>query len=283
MSFLSVTANTAHITNVRNMLTQAGIVQHITVKDEAQIVYSGSDGLYVHIFNPPLADCAGIWTSPTHSGVNYYNTASGSYIEENSGKIILMSGASVDISAGDEVYVTYRFQAGLTDSQINMEVESAKQEINHEFDMNWTFDVNTTDTVHQLAILTMYAIAVKYCILSLNSSNAIQGGFSYKLGDLDVQTKLWGEGMSMGELFRLYEDKIKVLKNNLKLAYDGAPVVIINRRSISAPYQHRAFPANVEKATVYNAAIFSDSGKVYVVGDGKIYEGWLTGLNILDG
>jgi len=283
MSFLSVSSNSVHITNVRNMLTQAGIVQHITVKDETQMIYSGSEGLYIHVFNPPLSNCAGIWTDISHSGTNLYNTNSGSSFDESSGKIVLMSGASSYVSAGDEVYVTYSFQAGLTDSQINMEVESAKQEINSEFDMSWTFDVTTDDKVHQLAILTMYAVAVKYCILSLNSSNAIQGGFSYRLGDLDVQTKLWGEGMSMGELFRLYEEKIKILKNNLKLAYDGAPVVIINRRSISVPYQDRVFPASAQKTSVLNAYIFSDSGKVYVIGDKKIYEGNITGLTIYDG
>lgn len=285
MTFLSVSANIDHISNVRNMLQQAGITQHITTRDEPQVVYSGSGELFIHVFNPPIAGCAGVWsgTDVDHEGENFYDTLSGSSIVEPTGKVVLASGALGYIDRGDDVLVTYRYQAGLTDSQILMEVASAKSEINLEFEMNWTYTVSTDDRVHQLAILTMYAVAVKYCILALNSSNAIQGGFSYRLGELDVQTKLWGEGMSMGELFKMYKEKIRVLKNTLKLAYDGAPIVIINRRSISAPYNQRAFPANAQTATVRNAAIFTSSGKVYVVGEDSIYEGYLTGMNLFAG
>ena len=163
-----------------------------------------------------------------------------------------------------------------------MELESAKQEVNHEFDMTWEYSLSTTNTTEQLAILLVYAIAVKYAILALNASNAIQGGFSYNLGEFGVQTKLWGEGMSMGELFRMYEEKILILKNVLKLAYDSAPVVIIDRSSGSKPYYQRAFPLSTNRVTVNNAAIFTDSGKIYVTADQTIYEGWVSGMGLVD-
>lgn len=281
MSFLNVTDNATHITNVRSMLQQAGVVQSVTIEKEEQIVYSGSSGQYIHVFNVPTADCAGIWNNISASGTNYYNTNSGSSVDENTGKLVLFSGS--DLSIGDTVFTTYMYQVGLTDNQIMMEIESAKRELNAEFDMSWTFEVTTDNVIERLAIMTMYAIATKFCILTLNSSNAIQGGSSFRIGDVDVQTKLWGEGMSVDILFKTYERKITSMKNNLKLAYYGAPVVIINRRSISAPYQNRAFPANAHRTDVLNAAIFSDSGKIYVVGGETIYEGWLSSMSIYDG
>jgi len=280
MSFLSTTENADHISNVRDMLTQAGVVQSPTIEDELQVVFSGSSGYEIYVFNVPLGGVAGIWehTDLTHSGSNYYNTTSGSDFTENTGQVILASGANVVI--GEKVRCTYRYEAGLTNSQILMELESAKQEVNHEFDMTWDYDLTTTDTVEQLAILLVYAIAVKYSILALNSSNAIQGGFSYNLGELGVQTKLWGEGMSMGELFRMYEDKVNNLKNILKLAYDQAPVVIIDRSSGSKPYYARSFPLSSNRVTLNQAAIFVDSGRIYVTSDQTIYSGWVQGMNL---
>ena len=32
-----------------------------------------------------------------------------------------------------------------------------------------------------------------------------------------------------------------------------------------------------------NAAIFTDSGKIYVTADQKIYEGWVSGMGLIDG
>jgi hypothetical protein len=265
------------------MLTQAGMLQNPTIEDELQTIYSGSSGYELYVFNVPIGGVAGIWehSDITHSGSNYYDTTSGSLFTESNGQVVLASGASV--ISGEKVRITYRFQAGLTDSQVLMELESAKQEVNHEFDMTWTYDLTTSDTVEQLAILLVYAIAVKYAILALNSSNAIQGGSSFNLGELGIQTKLWGEGMSMGELFRMYEEKIRDLKNILKLAYDSAPVVIIDRSAGSLPYYKRAFPLSTNRVTMNNAAIFVDSGKIYVTADQTIYEGWVSGMGLIDG
>ena len=111
MSFLSTTANADHITNVRNMLTQAGVLQNPTVDDEIQTIYSGSSGYEIFIFNVPLGGVAGIWklTDLTHSGSNYYDTDSGSSFTETNGQIILASGSSVSI--GEKIRATYRFQA----------------------------------------------------------------------------------------------------------------------------------------------------------------------------
>ena len=62
------------------------------------------------------------------------------------------------------------------------------------------------------------------CLLNLNSGNVIQSGFSYGSFQYEIQTKLWGEGMSTGELLREMkadlEDMIEVLSlNSGDLAY----------------------------------------------------------------
>lgn len=246
MSFITSGSN-AHVTNVRNMLTSVGIEQTLTTENERSHIYYDGD-LYVFAQNTPLKAVAGIWSEndPWHSGSNWYNTESGASFTAMDGKIILASGASGSMSSGDVIWMTYAHWNGLTDDNLNIIIDTNKIWLNAEFDMSWSYDITIDDSVEQLAILAVYTLSIRDAILQMNNSNAVQGGYSYDVGGLRVQTKLWGEGMSMESLFMRYDNLCQRMLNTLKYVYDGAPVVIVNRSRYSLPYSERAFPAASE-------------------------------------
>jgi len=251
------------------MLTSVGIIQTLTTENERAHVYSGSGQYLVYAMNTPVRDVAGIWKydDPYHSGTNYYNTASGSYFDSMQGKIYLMSGTT-DVQAGDIVWITYASWNGLTDDNLNVIIDTNKVWLNAEFDMNWTYDITTDDDVEQLAILTVYTLSVRDAILQMNNSNAVQGGYSYDVGELRVQTKLWGEGMSMESLFVRYDNLCKRMLNTLKLVYNGAPIAIVNRSSYSTPYSERVFPAKSDNVIdLGNAYIYTYGDRIIIVNE----------------
>ena len=270
MTFITSGSN-SHVTNVRNMLTSVGIIQTLTSENERAHVYSGTEQYYVFARNTPIKDVAGVWleSDPWHSGTNLYNTSSGSYFNSMEGEIYLSSGVSV--SSGDIVWITYAHWNGLTDNNLNIIIDQRKVWLNAEFHGNdtanyWDYNINSINGVEQLAIFTVYVHAIRDAIVQMNNSNAIQGGFSYEVGQLKVQTKLWGEGMSMEALFNEYERNCKQMMNTLKLVYDGAPCVIINRSAYSIPYAERVFPANKGERIVDlgEAMIYSYGDRVII-------------------
>jgi len=266
MSFITSGSN-SHVTNVRNMLTSVGIIQTLTTENERAHVYSGTSQHYIFARNTPVKAVAGIWleNDPWHSGTNLYNANSGSYYNAMEGEVYLASGASV--SSGDKVWATYAHWNGLTDNNLNIIIDQRKVWLNAEFHGDksteyWDYDITSDNTTEQLAIFTVYVFAVRDAIVQMNNSNAVQGGFSYNVGGLSVQTKLWGEGMSMEALFKEYERVCNQMINTLKLVYDGAPCIIVNRSAYSLPYQERVFPANKSERII-------DLGEamVYAYGD----------------
>ena len=84
-----------------------------------------------------------------------------------------------------------------------------------------------------------YALKINIAALNaigiLNMGNIIQSGFNYALGEIRIETKLWGEGMSTESLLMRLETKINGLLDMLKLYYSDLPLIQVLDRSRGEP------------------------------------------------
>lgn len=252
MSLVTIVSDVSDIGYVRNLLTQAGR-QHIKVRDDDLIQVFNYQTLYVDF--PDVVDVAGIWLPDdlNHSGTNY---ASGATVYPSQGKISLHPSLSIPNSYR-EVMITYATSDGLSDQQIQNNVNIAKDYVQMEL---WeTVDFSGSSTYKVFARTTMLTIGAYFSLLAMNNSNAIQSGYNYRIAEFEIQTKLWGEGMIAETLLNKYWDRSMKMLNALKIfkSRPDVPVYVVDRSNARSKYNGNPSifntMMNVDNVTYYDS------------------------------
>ena len=216
---------------IRMLLDEAGKMEYRTVEDEP-LITATTTKLYLDYQN--IEEVTGVWDVDdlTHTGTNYMSGSSAQY-NTKGGYVVLDPAASANM----EVIATYTYRKGLSDDEISFFYELSKMEVNAElFVLGDGIDFSGTSNAEILAKYVAYLITAYRVLLVLNSGNVIQAGFSYGAFNYDVQTKLWGEGMSTGELLREMKDRITALKALLK-ANSGNVVYVSDLNTTMPSYK----------------------------------------------
>jgi len=217
------------------MLVQAGRFATNVRDNDLYYIFQGQTGAVVYTDHQDLIDVAGIWEGNdiTNSGTNYI---SGATIYPAQGKIELLQTLPSDVK---EVLVTYAATQGLSDVQIQINLDIAQNfMIGELYADSLNFASGSTSTYDNMVRYCMLTIASYFSLLAINNSNAIQSGFNYRLGDFEIQTKLWGEGMIAETLLNKYWERSQKMLDALKLyqSKPNAPVFVINRTKSRIPY-----------------------------------------------
>jgi len=215
---------------VRVLLGQAGRIHHVIQKNEPQIAISTSK-LYTNFKD--LTDVVGVWSGSdfNHSGTSLM--LSGTF-NSKKGELYQHSGTATPLVLGADYLVTYAHGDGLSDREIQRAIDDATQQVNlFLYDPAVTFD--TTTIKGKMTYALKINIASLNAIGILNMGNIIQSGFNYALGELRIETKLWGEGMSTESLLMRLETKINGLLDMLKLYYSDLPLIQVLDRSKGEP------------------------------------------------
>ena len=197
-----------NIHNVRLLLNQMGNMENILEEDEYQIS-KGKDTIYTDYGN--IIGVDGVWlaSDTEHSGTNY--GLSGTYNPLN--RTVTLTN---DLPAlNTPVLITYARSVGLSDSQIELAINSSEIKVMNELmDFDFTFTMSTN--IGKVGLYLVYFLAHLEAIHIMNTGNAVQGGFSYMMNQLQVNTKLWGEGMSAEALINFYVKRCKEMMTYLK-------------------------------------------------------------------
>jgi len=254
----TIIVDDSKVGQVRNLLVQAGrTATLVRDNDLVPIFYSGTIATIYTDFQD-IIDVAGLWKPDDvyNSGTNYLSGAS-IYPEE--GRITFptnLTGWDVTLNEG---LITYAHIQGLTDQQIQLNVNIAESYVQMEL---WEDSINFsgTATFEIFANHTMCTIAAYYSLMAINSSNAIQSGYNYRLGDFEIQTKLWGEGMIAETLLNKYWERSQKMIDALKLyqAKPDVPVFVINRKKSRIPYNKdysifNTMVSHFEKVQIYDS------------------------------
>jgi len=187
---------------VRKLLDKAGETALQTVTDE--IVSPASENI---LFVPRRRVHAvyGVWqvTDTTHSGTNYYS-ANSKFTDQ--GEITLATNLPNVIQ---DVRVNYLWESGIGDSTLYEHLTNARRWARNITGVDFDYQSAQNDeqnSTEQLAI----AMTILLCVMTINGANASQMGYNFRLAELEIQTKLWGEGMIAQALFEQYANQIKM-------------------------------------------------------------------------
>lgn len=219
--------NGTDIDYVRILMGQAGRLHQVIESDEPTIAVT-TDKMYTEFKN--VSDVIGVWDNLEHSGTNHID---GGEYYGTSGELT-MSGTT--LTPGGEYYISYVHQDGLTDRQIQQAIDDAKSFLRLQL-FEPLEDSAFEDVVTQKGLIMRTAMLNKSSvngIAILNMGNIIQSGFNYALGELRIETKLWGEGMSTEGLLMVLQRKIDELIDYLKLYYTG-DILYVSDRSYMTP------------------------------------------------
>ena len=210
---------------VRVLLGQAGKEQMTVEIQEPQIAVTANK-MYVNFQD--IQDVVGVWAGSDINGTGTNYAGSGTTFDSRRGIIT----TSEDMTPGYEYIVTYSHQHGLTDRDIQRCLDDSDADIQvNLYVRDGSINYDTSTNIGKIAYALKLNMALLHCISLLNTGNMVQSGFNYALGELRVETKLWGEGMSADPLIRRIQEKIASLYDMLKLYYhDGISVIQIADR-----------------------------------------------------
>lgn len=214
---------------VRMLLDEVGIVEYRTEITEPLTTVSANK---VFLDYSNIDDIIGVWGADdiTMSGTDYYSSGSSGFHQKQSYVILDPPVAK----GGTEVIVSYTHRKGMSDDEITLAINISKSGINGKLlRLGDPIDFSGTEAFEEFALQIVYLEAAYRCLLNLNSGNVTQAGFSYGSFGYDVQTKLWGEGMSTGELLRMMRDQIDGLIKSLEFA-DGK-IAYVNNLAYGMP------------------------------------------------
>ena len=179
---------------IRHLLDEGAELGIRQIRDE---VVPPTDLFTVHTFHRRITAVQGVWlaTDLDHSGTNYYGDGG---FDEKRGKITL--GIELPDIITD-LRLNYTWESGISDETIQHHLFSAKAWV-EEYSGD-TFDYNADPDKKPLENMAI-AYTIIMCVLTMNGGNVAQMGYNFRVGEFEVQTKLWGEGMIAGELFKQY-------------------------------------------------------------------------------
>lgn len=247
---------------VRKLMAQAGReVIRVHEDDIVPVFYDPNIGEY-HIYTDfqDIMDIQHIRDVDdiNHSGTNYLE---GSIVHDKEGKIDM---ALNPPSGTSELMITYATRDGLSDEVIQLNIDMAKYYLQGEL---WRAELNFsgTSTYEIMAKWTLYSIATYWSILGMNSSNAIQSGYNYRIAEFEIQTKLWGEGMIAETLLNKYWERSMQMIKALKLFESNPepPIYVVNRSNTKTPYNKD--PTIFHTMTSMEAVTLHDSYSRYAI------------------
>jgi hypothetical protein len=213
------------IDHVRLTLGNIGRVYRTIERDEPQVAITTAK-LYTDFHD--ISDVVGIWDNYSHSGTNY--ALSGTF---NSKEGEIATGTAMTM--GNEYYITYVHQEGLTDRTITQELSYADTDLQMFLYTLEDLNLDTTTAKGLVAYNTKIGLAALRCVDVLNNANIVQAGFNYAIGEVRIETKLWGEGMSAEVLINRIERRINQSLSMLKLIYSGKPIINVLDRTVGEP------------------------------------------------
>ena len=234
----TIQVDDADVDCVRKLMTQAGREAIVVRDDDIVPVFSSGSDFRVYTDFQDIMDIQHIrlTTDIDHSGINF---VSGAVIYPKEGRIDLLDvDVPISLPAGtDEVLITYATRDGLDDDSIQLNIDMAKSYLQTEL-WRTTLDFSGSTTYETMAKWTMCAVASYWSILAMNSSNAIQSGFNYRIAEFEIQTKLWGEGMIAETLLNKYWERATKMINALKIyeSHPDAPLYVVRRGDSRVPY-----------------------------------------------
>jgi len=247
---------------VRKLMAQAGReVIRVHADDILPVFYNPNAGEY-HLYTDfqDIMDVQHIRLVDdiNHDGTNYLE---GSVVNAKEGKIQM----SLNLPDNtNEILITYATRDGLDDEVIQLNIDMAKYYLQGEL---WreTLNFSGSSTYEVMAKWTLYSIATYWCILGMNSSNAIQSGYNYRIAEFEIQTKLWGEGMIAETLLNKYWERSMKMINALKMFESNPepPLYVVSRGNSMTPYNKD--PTIFHTMTSMEAVVHHDSVSRYAV------------------
>ena len=217
------------IYNVRLLMNQMGSLENILEEDEYQ-VSKGLDTVYLDYRN--LVGIDGVWlaSDADHSGTNYGTAGTFNPLK---GTITLTTPLP---ALNTPVLVTYSRSVGLIDDQITLNLNISKQQIMLEL-MDFELSFSESTNLGKSALYLAYFLTHLHSVHAMNTGNAVQGGFSYMMNQMQYNSKLWGEGMSAEALLNFYLARCKKLMDYLKL--NSGPVATFASVSYTNPQHYK--------------------------------------------
>ncbi len=188
------------LSKIRNILDEAGELRLHQLKDQ---VFPPTTLLSVTVDRARIMDVQGVWvlSDVTHEETNYYT--GGTFTAVN-GKINLSTSLPNLLS---DVRVDYIWESGISDKAIEDLLADSQVWAEGYTQETFEYNMETTNAGRSLESLAISKTIIE-CIITINGANAAQLGYNFRLGDFEVQTKLWGEGMIAGEIFKLYKERL---------------------------------------------------------------------------
>jgi len=259
----TIIVDDSKVGQVRNLLVQAGRTATLVRDNDLVPLFYNEGIMTIYTDFQDIIDVSGLWLSSDifNSGTNYLSGAS-IYPEE--GRITMPTNITGWDETQTEALITYAHIQGLTDQQIQLNINIAESYVQMEL---WEDSINFsgTATYEVFANHTMCTIAAYYSLMAINSSNAIQSGYNYRLGDFEIQTKLWGEGMIAETLLNKYWERSQKMIDALKYyqAKPSVPVYVIDRKKSRIPYNKDMSVFNTISSSYFETAQLYDSTHQY--------------------
>lgn len=253
----TVVTSTSDVDYVRRLLTQAGR-QGVNVRDKDRLAIF--DLITIYTDYADIFDIAGVWleTDITGSGTNFIS--SGALIFPKEHRIVLSGSLPVGTN---HVLMTYVARDGLSDDEVQVNIDMAKDYLTLQL---WEDSINFsgTTTYDTLAKMTMRTLASYFSILAINNGNAIQSGFNYRLGEYEIQTKLWGEGMIAETLLANYWARAMEMVKMMKIyqAKPGVPIFAVDRSQSRVAYNKDSTIFHQNMIDIGRAVVFDEQGTI---------------------
>ncbi len=257
----SISIDDDDVNCVRKLMAQAGREAIVVHQDDIVPVFNVSGSSYVIYTDfQDIMDVQHIRLVDDidHTGTNFLQ---GSIVHEKEGKIEV----GLNLPAGtEEALITYATRDGLDDEAIQINIDMAKSYLQTEL-WRTTLDFSGSSTYSNMAKWTMCSVASYWSILAMNSSNAIQSGYNYRIAEFEIQTKLWGEGMIAETLLNKYWERSTKMINALKIFESNpeAPIFVVSRGNTRVPYNRD--PNIFRTMTSMEAITIKDSKSQYAI------------------
>lgn len=185
------------VSEMRLILDEGG---ELGVKQIGDDIITPTTVSTLYVSRGRILEVQGVWalTDETHALTNYYT---GGGFTSSSGKVWLGTDLPTAIS---DIRVSYTWVSGIASEVITRHLETAKIWVWGFTGVGFEYQQGST-TEHRQAEEMAIALTIILCILTINGANVAQMGYNFRIQELEIQTKLWGEGMIAQALFEQYK------------------------------------------------------------------------------
>lgn len=207
ISYLEFISPQSPIDSVRNLLGSIGTMDINFIQNERTTSLSTTT---IVLRRKPIYMISGVYlATDTTKANNLYDSTSDVY-NKYTGVLTLTTALS---SANTNLVVDYSSYSGLSDAVIEDNMETAQIIIDNETGKTNNYVTDTT------AKRCMIFLAGWLCLVTLSVPDMLQSGFNYRIGDLEVQKKIWGEGVISEALLNYFRQEVYNLLSQLGMQY----------------------------------------------------------------